>query len=71
MPIFILEFPPYAGADINLEDTEGRKYTEFACLHESQEILVWLAAKYPGLYINDETKVRFPAPIQLSSCTCR
>ena len=45
-----------AGADINMEDTEGRKYTEYANMYDSQEILVWLAKSYPELYINEETK---------------
>ena len=45
-----------AGADINIEDTEGRKYTEYANMYDSQNILLWLAKKYPTLYITDETK---------------
>ena len=45
-----------AGADIRGEDAEGRKYTEFACLHDRHSILVWLAKKFPELYLNDESQ---------------
>lgn len=45
-----------AGADVNLEDTEGRRYTEYANMYDSQNILIWLAKKYPNLFINDETR---------------
>jgi len=45
-----------AGASINLEDTEGRRYTEYCHLWRSYKILIWLASKYPDLYINDETR---------------
>lgn len=44
------------GADIYMEDTEGRKYTEYANMYDSQAILLWLAKKYPTLYINEESK---------------
>ena len=60
MEVWIIITRSFAGADINLEDTEGRKYTEFASLHQSQEILEWLATKYPALYINDETQALLP-----------
>ena len=44
------------GADINIEDTENRKYTEFACLLERDSILLWLAKKFPELYLNEHTQ---------------
>jgi hypothetical protein len=53
-----------------MEDTEGRRYMEYASMwvplsihltlsmdrYGSYKILVWFAKKYPELYINDETK---------------
>ena len=45
-----------AGADITMEDMEGRRYMEYASMYGSYNILVWFAKKFPELYINDETK---------------
>ena len=45
-----------AGADITMEDMEGRRYMEYASMYGSYNILVWFAKKYPELYINDDTK---------------
>ena len=44
------------GADITAEDSEGRRYTEFACFIEKHNILIWLAKKFPDLYLNDQTQ---------------
>ena len=45
-----------AGADITIEDMEGRRYMEYSNIYGAFNILVWFAKKYPDMYINEDSR---------------